>query len=157
MGDILGPSADLLSQVIAGDRKRTGRVHPEPPEAEPPDDGTTANTTGSEVGSATNGKRAEAPRARPVPERSRSKTQEAIAAEPEPAPPGNPLEAALREMLGRAYASDPAKGPYTVTSMKLNSEVSERLGWASSLTKRPKQDIVSEALRLYFERLLREG
>lgn len=232
MGDLLGPSSDLLSQVLEGDRRRTGRGHP-PVE---PEAGTTdgpaettgagegpgtadsgpapsrstdasspvANTTGSMVGSTTDETVASAtdhgsgsdtdrpepvkPGARPsgpaetgevrtAPAEARTKPRgkggrgadqpapsvpSAQAAPPsvpavEPPAVWNPLEAALREMLGKPYATDLEKGPFTVTSMKLHAEVSERLGWASSLTKRPKQDIVSEALRQYFERLLREG
>ena len=71
--------------------------------------------------------------------------------------PDNPLETALREMLANPYTSDLGKGPFTVTSMKLQTEISERLCCASALLKRPKQDIVSESLRLYFERILQEG
>lgn len=133
-------SDDFVSQVVRGDRERAGRgatSRSAPKDAAPPTDlptgSTTTNTTSSKVGSATG---AEAGEAAAAPERA------------------NPLDGALRAMLAQPYAGDPRKGPFTVTSMKLQTEIAERLGYAAALTKQPKQEIVSEALRLYFERLL---
>lgn len=174
MGDVLGPSSDLLAEVLEGDRKRTGRAGAvERPVAQLNStedqsssvvDTTSNHATGatdSEVGSNTTGVNQEATQSlsETLGPADRRKQSERIAP---PAPvtdqaPDNPLEIALREMLANPYSSDPGKGPFTVTSMKLQTEVSERLGWASTLLKRPKQEIVSEALRLYFERILQEG
>jgi hypothetical protein len=174
MGDVLGPSTDLLSQVLEGDRKRTGRAGAAQRSATHEDvarkiDSAVGNTTGSPETEATGnlvGSVAlditERPIQKPVaPPKPTGRRKEP--AEPEQTTttphmaPANRLETALREMLANPYATDLLKGPYTVTSMKLHTEVSERLGWASTLLKRPKQDIVSEALRHYFERILREG
>jgi len=225
MGDLLNPSSDLLSQVLEGDRRRTGRVHPatapvagpneltrgaleKDSDAETPEDSTALDRTrqaGSDVvdttrsivgnttdetvasvtdiaaGSDTDQSEMAGPESRltaTARTRGSQGTQSGVQTKPkekgsggdrkETQPPSpsaptaqqaawTPLEAALREMLGKPYTTEFEKGPFTVTSMKIHTEVSERLGWAASLTKRPKQDIVSEALRLYFERLLREG
>lgn len=157
LGDILDD--DLMSQVIKGDRERTGRGAGDPDAGHPPaeepaavagetTDQRTGNTTGSEVGSATPKKAAES-----LPSASQRPTRK-TGAKTAPATSGNPLEDALRAMLAQPYPEDLRKGPFIVTSMKLQADVAERLGYAASLTKRPKQDIVSEALRLYFERLL---
>ncbi|MGI8711378.1 MAG: hypothetical protein ACR2LA_10330 [Acidimicrobiales bacterium] len=54
-------------------------------------------------------------------------------------------------MLARPYPGEPGKGPFTVTSVKIPTDVWDRLGWVSTLLDRPKQDIIAEALRRYFE------
>lgn len=67
--------------------------------------------------------------------------------------PKDVMERAILDMLGRPYAADPAKGPFTVTTVKVPAEVWERLGWASSLTGRPKQEIIALALKDWFAKL----
>lgn len=168
MGDILGASSDLLSQVLQGDRERTGRGStPDKPGGQPVagthrigEENTTSSIVGSATGSETTGptkRKVPEPLEKPEQTRRKSTPRKAPPALAETAEPMDPLEAAIREKLAMHYTGNLSKGPFTVTSMKLQTEVSERLGWASTLLKRPKQDIVSEALRLYFERILREG
>ena len=60
----------------------------------------------------------------------------------------------MREMLAKPYRFDPKKGPFTVSTVKIPTEVWERLGWAATLTDRPKQEIISDALKEYFARLV---
>jgi len=57
-------------------------------------------------------------------------------------------------MLSLPYTADPRKGPYTVSTVKIPTEVWERLGWAASLTERPKQEISAEALNDYYSKIL---
>lgn len=56
----------------------------------------------------------------------------------------------MRELLGKPYSSSSDRGPFTVSTVKMPSEVWERLGWVSKLIGRTKQDIISEALKGYF-------
>jgi hypothetical protein len=104
------------------------------------------NATGSEVGSVTR------PRHRP-----HTKPVDSRPVEPEPVGKGNPLAQAMREMLAKPYTSDPKKGPYTVSTVKIPTEIWERLGWAAALTDRPKQEIIAEALKEHFATILRSG
>jgi predicted DNA-binding protein len=60
-------------------------------------------------------------------------------------------------MLARPYAADPKKGPSTVSTVKIPTEVSERLGWVATLTGKAKQEILTEALKDYFHKVLKEG
>lgn len=68
----------------------------------------------------------------------------------------NPLNNALLELLGKPYSTDETKGPYTISTVKIPTEISERLGYAATLTKQTKQEIISSALKDYFKRVLRE-
>ncbi len=68
----------------------------------------------------------------------------------------NPLNDALMELLGKPYSTDETKGPYTISTVKIPTEISERLGYAATLTKQTKQEIISTALKDYFKRVLRE-
>jgi hypothetical protein len=104
------------------------------------------NATGSEEGSATRPRR-----------RLQTSVAESNSVESEPQVKGNPLIQAMREMLGKPYTLDPKGGPYTVSTVKIPTEVWERLGWAASLTERPKQEIIAEALKEYFAKILRNG
>lgn len=78
-------------------------------------------------------------------------------------PPGDsvatnhPLAAAVRQMLSRPYTADPRKGPFTVSTVKIPTEVSERLGWVATLTGQAKQEILADALKDYFAKVLKEG
>jgi hypothetical protein len=62
----------------------------------------------------------------------------------------------MREMLAKPYSFDPKKGPFTVSTVKIPTDVWERLGWAAVLTDQPKQDIIAVALKNYFATLLRQ-
>lgn len=62
---------------------------------------------------------------------------------------------AVRAMLGRAYTADPEKGPFTVSTVKIPAEVWDRLGWLSKWTGRAKQDIIADALKDHFAKVVR--
>lgn len=91
--------------------------------------------------------------------RKRKPTTRTIEEEPpdDPTGPGDPLAAAVRQMLSRPYTADPRKGPFTVSTVKIPTEVSERLGWVATLTGQAKQEILADALKDYFAKVLREG
>jgi hypothetical protein len=59
-------------------------------------------------------------------------------------------------MLGRPYPPDLAKGPFTVTTVKIPTALWERLGWVVALTGQAKQDVLAEALKDRLEKV-REG
>lgn len=44
----------------------------------------------------------------------------------------------------------------TVSTVKIPTEVWERLGWVAALTGRKKQDIIAEALKDYFRAVLKD-
>ena len=71
-------------------------------------------------------------------------------------PSADPIRAAVKELLSRPYSSGPQKVPLTVSTVKMPHEVWERLGWAAKLTEQTQQDIISEALKDYFQKLLRQ-
>jgi hypothetical protein len=75
---------------------------------------------------------------------------------PEAEETDDPLTSAVREMLGKPYASDTDKGPFTVSTVKMPSEVWERLGWVSKLIGKTKQDIIAEALKGYFRTVAKD-
>lgn len=62
---------------------------------------------------------------------------------------------AVREMLSRPYTCDPGKGPFTVSTVKVPTEVWERLGWVSAWTGRPKQEIIADALKEHLGKVLK--
>jgi len=66
----------------------------------------------------------------------------------------NPVRQAMIEMLAQPYPADMADGVMTVTSVKIPKPVWERLEYARTITKKDKQDIIAEALRLYFDRIV---
>jgi predicted DNA-binding protein len=76
-------------------------------------------------------------------------------ARPEGQETPNPLHEAILNILAQPYTRSPAQGPFTVTSIKMHTELWERLGLASTLTGRPKQELVAEALRAYLETVRR--
>lgn len=68
----------------------------------------------------------------------------------------DPIAGAVKELLARPYTTEGGKGPLTVSTVKMPSEVWERLGWAAKLTGQAKQDIIRDALKDYFRKLLKE-
>jgi hypothetical protein len=66
----------------------------------------------------------------------------------------DPVRQAMLGMLALPYPEDMAEGVMTVTSVKIPKPIWERLEYARTLTKKDKQDIIAEALRLYFDRIV---
>lgn len=131
---------------------------PPPAPATGSEDGSVvADATGSRVGSVvanTGGKRATASTAVRRPRRpSREHESPSDASDGQ----GNPLAQAVRELLARPYTSDPRRGPFTVSTVKVPTEVWERLGWVATLTGRHKQEILADALKDHFDKILREA
>ena len=74
-----------------------------------------------------------------------------------PSDSSDPLGDAVRELLDRPYATAGARVPVTVSTVKIPTEVWERLGWVAALTGRTKQDLIAEALKAYFRVVLKGG
>jgi hypothetical protein len=110
-------------------------------------DSEVAQATGSAVGSATMAEKE--PRPRPP-----ARNREPDTAGPASAAGENPVAKAMREMLGKPYTCDEKRGPFTVSTVKIPTEVWERLGFAATLADQPKQEIISEALKAYFAKLI---
>jgi hypothetical protein len=70
-------------------------------------------------------------------------------------PETDPIAEAVRTLLARPYAATAEKGPFTVSTVKIPAEVWERLSWLSKWTGRAKQDIIADALREHFAKVLR--
>lgn len=66
----------------------------------------------------------------------------------------DPVREAMLGMLAQPYPEDMDGGAMTVTSVKIPRPIWERLEYARTITKRDKQDIIAEALRLYFDRIV---
>ena len=69
---------------------------------------------------------------------------------------GQEIKKALRDALKSPYPEGSIKGPLTTVTTRLPAEICQRLDWASSITSQKKQEVITEALRLYFERLANE-
>jgi hypothetical protein len=69
----------------------------------------------------------------------------------------DPLGDAVRELLARPYAGEGSRAPVTVSTVKIPTEVWERLGWVAAITGRTKQDLIAEALKGYFRVVLEGG
>ncbi len=67
----------------------------------------------------------------------------------------NPLNEVLIQLLAKPYESETKSGPFTSTTVKIQTELWERLGHASALTNLPKQEILAEALRDYFRKMVK--
>ncbi len=72
-----------------------------------------------------------------------------------PSPAGHPLQEAILQLLAAPYPPTLTRGPFTVTSVKIHTEIWYRVGLAATLTGRTKQDILAEALRTYLDTLCR--
>jgi hypothetical protein len=70
--------------------------------------------------------------------------------------PDNPMHSAVVAMLGRPFSPELEKGPFTVTTVKIPTEIWERLSWLSSLTGQPKQEVIADALKEHFKRAVKE-
>ncbi len=69
-------------------------------------------------------------------------------------PGTDPVRLAMLGILAQPYPADMEKGVMTVTSVKIPKPIWERLEYARTITKKDKQDIIAEALRLYFDRIV---
>jgi len=130
LSDVLGPSGDLMGKIIDSDRRRAGRTK-DVSAANSGDNKTKTDTTSSIITRATRSRVAKT-----------TGSNQPIT--------GVPLRQALLDLLAQPYSLDPK---YTVTSVKIETEVLERLGWVSTLTGEAKQDIISSALKEYFQKV----
>jgi hypothetical protein len=60
---------------------------------------------------------------------------------------------ALKDGLNAPYPEDYLKQPLTTITTRIPSEIAQRLEWASTITGNKKQEVLAEALRLYFEKI----
>jgi hypothetical protein len=67
----------------------------------------------------------------------------------------DPMAEALRDMLAKPYTADVKKGPFAVSTVKIPTEVWDRLDWLSKVSKKPKQEIIAEALKTHFQQILK--
>lgn len=130
LSDVLGPSSDLMGNIIDSDRRRAGRTK-DVSAANTENNKTKANTTSSIVVQTIRSRAAKT-----------TSSSQPVA--------GDPMRQALLDLLAQPYSPDPK---YTVTSVKIETEVLERLGWVSTLTGEAKQDIISFALKEYFQKV----
>ena len=118
----------------------------------------TGGASGSEVAHAASSDESSATSS--VPQAAKRKQGNRTKAEPSPDDPaetGDPMANAVRGMLSQPYTADPKRGPFTVSTVKIPTEISERLGWVAALTGKAKQEILAEALKDYFAKVLKEG
>lgn len=74
-----------------------------------------------------------------------------------PAPHGSAAVrlAMLNALLG-PYETDLIKGATTATTLRLPTELWERLGMASAITGKTKQDLVSDALQIHLRKVAKD-
>src|SRR5262245_43002719 len=113
-----------------------------------------SSTTDSDETDATSSKESSAPQVR---RRKAAPAKKEPGDKPDLNETAGPMAGAVREMLSQPYTADPRKGPFTVSTVKIPTEVSERLGWVAALTGKAKQEILAEALKDYFAKVLKEG
>ena len=70
-------------------------------------------------------------------------------------PASDPMGDAVRRLLAAPYGEAAGKGAVTVSTVKIPTEVWERLGWVAKLSGRTKQDLITDALKRYFETVLK--
>jgi hypothetical protein len=71
----------------------------------------------------------------------------------EPAAEENPVREAMRQALRKPYAAGLQKGPSTATTIRVPSELWERLDMAAKLQNQTKQDLIAEALKQYLMKI----
>jgi uncharacterized protein (DUF4415 family) len=72
---------------------------------------------------------------------------------PEPLLEENPVREAMRQALRQSYSPDLSKGPSTATTIRIPTEIWERLDMASRLEGQTKQDLIAEALKQYLKKI----
>jgi hypothetical protein len=107
---------------------------------------------GSVDSSADSGAETLADSQKPTPKRSSRTRSSATESDEETS---NPMADAVWQMLQQPYTADARKGPFTVSTVKIPTEVWERLGWVATLTGQHKQEIITEALKTHFEKVLK--
>jgi hypothetical protein len=152
-----GGQAGVRSRAPEPGSTQAPRPPPQPKAAERPPTldtgGAVANAVGSEGSSATISESDAVSRARARVPADRTEVQ---SPEHESGGQRHSIAEAVRAMLARPYTSDPRKGPFTVSTVKIPTEVWERLGWLSAWAGRPKQEIIADALREHFMRILKD-
>lgn len=68
----------------------------------------------------------------------------------------DPVREAVLGMLSSPYSGEVGQGPFTTTTVKIPTEVWERLGWVASLTGQAKQEIIAEALKEYLVKVSKD-
>jgi hypothetical protein len=76
-----------------------------------------------------------------------------VPALPESPTAENPVREAMRQALMQSYSADLSKGPSTATTIRIPTEIWERLDMASTLENQTKQDIIAEALKQYLKKI----
>lgn len=92
----------------------------------------------------------------PRPQRTNASTQPPVSASTPQQRGSAAVRQTMLEVLTQPYESDLVKGPTTATTLRIPTEIWERLGMASSITGRTKQDLVSEAVKIHLESIGRE-
>lgn len=128
---------DLDADVPAGSRRGGAREAPTP-------------SAGVERSTRPRSRKAHRPRGASV-------SEPGVDSPAHPPPPADPMGEAVRALLEKPYTADPQTGPFTVSTVKIPTEVWERLGWVAKFTGRTKQELITEALREHFRRTLRDG
>lgn len=63
------------------------------------------------------------------------------------------IKKVMRAGLKAPYPEGSLKAPGVTVTTRLPAEICQRLEWATQITNSKKQEVITEALRLYFERL----
>ncbi len=60
-------------------------------------------------------------------------------------------------MLSEPYSTETGRSrQYTVSTVKIPTDVWERLGWVAKFSERKQQDIIADALKDYFQKMLKQ-
>ncbi len=82
-----------------------------------------------------------------------TKKRSSETAPPEASTTDNPVREAMRQTLRQPYSTDLSKGPSTATTIRIPTEIWERLDMASTLQDQTKQEIIAEALKEYLKKI----
>lgn len=63
------------------------------------------------------------------------------------------IKKVMRAGLKAPYPEGSLKAPGVTVTTRLPAEICQRLEWATQITNSKKQEVITEALRLYFEQL----
>lgn len=65
----------------------------------------------------------------------------------------NPVRQAMRQALLQSYSADLNRGPSTATTIRIPTEIWERLDMAATLKNQTKQEIIAEALKQHLKKI----